>query len=93
MAAVLINRNRRIAIALRRERAGVAIIEHSPGRLLLQHLSDKELAEEWREHDYPLGKALDRFLAHAQEVGATKGALRAMERLRDDPLALAPRLL
>jgi hypothetical protein len=93
MATVLINRNRHIAIAIRRERAGVAIVEHSPGRLSLQHLTDKEFIEGWQEYDYPLEKALDRFLAHAQEVGATKGALNAIERLRTDPMALAPRLI
>ncbi len=93
MAAVLINRHRHIAIALRRERAGIAIIEHAPGRLCLQHLTDGEFVADWQEYDYPLDKALDRFLAHAQEVGATKSALRAIERLRLDKLALAPRLI
>ena len=90
---VLINRERHIAIAIRRERAGVAIVEHSPGRLSLQHLSDKEFQEEWQEYDYPLDKALDRFIAHANEVGATKQALKAIDRLRNDPVALAPRLI
>lgn len=93
MAAVLIDRSRRIAIAVRRERAGIAIVEHSPGRLCLRHLSDQEFIEEWREYDYPLERALDRFLAHAREVGATRGALGAIERLRTDPMALAPRLI
>jgi hypothetical protein len=93
MASVLINRSRHIAIAIRRERAGVAIVEHCSGRLSLQHLSDKEFIEGWQEYDYPLGQALDRFLLHAKEVGATKGALGAIEKLRGDPMALAPRLL
>lgn len=90
---VLINRERRIAIAIRRERSGVAIVEHSPGRLSLQHLSDKDFLAEWQEYDYPLDKALDRFMAHANEAGATKQALKAIERLRNDPVALAPRLI
>jgi len=93
MAAVLINRHRHIAIALRRERAGIAIIEHASGRLSLQHLTDREFVADWQEYDYPLDKALDRFIAHANEVGATKGALRAIERLREDKLALSPRLI
>lgn len=93
MAAVLINRNRHIAIALRRERAGIAIVEHTPGRLSLQHLSDREFVADWQEYDYPLDKALERFIAHAQEVGATKSALKAIERLREDKLALSPRLI
>ena len=71
MASVLINRNRHVALALRRETSGVTIVEHSAGRLTLQHLSDREFIEGWQEYDYPLDKLLDRFLLHAKEVGAT----------------------
>lgn len=93
MASVLINRSRHVAVALRREAAGVAIVEHSAGRLTVQHLSDRELIEEWQEYDYPLDKVLDRFLAHAREVGATKGAQNAIERLRGDAVLMAPKLI
>lgn len=93
MASVLINRNRHVAVAIRHGLTGVAIVEHSAGRLTLQHLSDKEFVEGWREYDYPLEKVLDRFLVHAKEVGATKGALNAIERLRGDSVAMAPKLI
>lgn len=93
MAAVLINRNRHVAVAIRRVASGVAIVEHAAGRLTLQHLSDKEFVEGWQEYDYPLEKVLDRFLAHAKEIGATKGALHAIEKLRGDSVLMAPRLL
>ncbi len=93
MASVLIDRNRHVAIALRRESAGVAIVLHSAGRLKLQHLSDKEFIEGWQEYDYPLEKVLDRFLAHAEEVGATKSAKNAIARLRADAVLMAPKLI
>lgn len=93
MASVLINCNRHVAVAIRRDPTGVAIVEHSSGRLMLQHLSDKEFIERWQEYDYPLEKVLDRFLVHAKEIGATKGALHAIEKLRRDSVAMAPKLI
>ena len=93
MASVLIDRNRHVAIALRRESAGVAIVEQTASMLTLQHLSDKEFIERWQEYDYPLEQVLDRFLAHAQVVGATRRAKNAIEKLRGDTAALAPKLI
>lgn len=93
MASALINRHRNIAVAVRRNRAGVAIIAHSAGKLALEQLSDRDFRDTWQEYDYPLDKLLDRFLAHARSVGATKGALTAILRLAADPMQTAPRLL
>lgn len=93
MAGALINRHRNIAVAVRRSRAGVSIIAHSAGKLVLQQLSDRDFRDSWQEYDYPLDKLLERFLAHARLVGATKGALAAIERLCADPMVTAPRLL
>ena len=93
MASVLINRHRNIAVAVRRSRAGVAIIAHSAGKLTLQRISDSDFRETWQEYDYPLDKLLDRLLMHARRIGATKGALNAIERLCDDPMVTAPRLI
>lgn len=90
---VLIDRNRHIAIALRRGRAGVVIVEHTPRRLACRALSEREFREDWQECDYPLAEAVERFLGFAASVGATRQALAALERLRGDPLALAPRLI
>ncbi len=93
MASALINRHRNIAVAVRRSRAGVAIIAHSAGKLTLQQLSDGDFRESWQEYDYPLDKLLERFLLHARLVGASKEALHAIERLCADPMVTAPRLL
>ena len=93
MASALINRHRNVAVAVRRNRAGVAIIAHSAGKLSLEQLSDQDFRDAWMEYDYPLDKLLERFLAHARDVGATKGALAAIERLAADPMLTAPRLL
>ena len=93
MASVLINRHRNIAVAVRRNRTGVAIIAHSAGKLTLQQLSDDDFRESWQEYDYPLDKLLGHLLMHARRIGATKGALNAIERLCADPMVTAPRLL
>lgn len=93
MASALINRHRNIAIAVRRNRDGVSIIAYDSGKLSLQLLSDGEFRESWQEYDYPLDKLLDRLLTHARRIGATKGALNAIERLCADPMVTAPRLL
>ncbi len=93
MASALINRHRNVAVAVRRNRAGVAIIAHSAGKLTLEQLSDRDFRDSWQEFDYPLDKLLERFLAHARQVGASKAALAAIERLCADPMVTAPRLL
>ena len=93
MASALINRHRNIAVAIRRSRKGVAIVAHEAGKLSLQHLPDREFLDTWQEYDYPLDQLLDRFLQHARDVGATKEARHAIESLRADAAALAPRLL
>lgn len=93
MASALINRHRNIALAIRRSRAGVAVIAHCAGKLSLQLLPPREFLESWQEYDYPLEQLLERFLAHARSVGASKAALNAIESLRADKAALAPRLL
>ena len=93
MASALINRHRNVAVAVRRSRAGVTIIAHSAGKLALQRISDSDFRDTWQEYDYPLDRLLERFLAHARLVGATKAALVAIERLCSDPMVTAPRLL
>lgn len=93
MASALINRHRNVAVAVRRNRTGVAIITHSAGKLALQHISDHEFRASWQEYDYPLDALLQRFLAHAERIGATKAARNAIERLCADPRVTAPRLL
>ena len=93
MASALINSHRNVAVAIRRSRRGVAIVAHDAGKLSLQHLPASEFAQTWQEYDYPLEQLLDRFLAHARTVGATKAALNAIVALRADAAALAPRLL
>ena len=93
MASALINRHRNVALAVRRSRSGVAIIAHGAGKLSLQVLADEDFRADWQEYDYPLDQLLARFLAHAREVGATKAALSAIERMCSDPMVTAPRLL
>lgn len=90
---VVINRNRHIALAVRRDKRGVVLVPMSSGHLSAEHLTDKEFAAEWQEYAYPLAKALGRFLTHMARHGATKEAREGLERLRDNPAALCERLV
>lgn len=90
---VVINRTRHIAIAVRRDRHGVVIVPMSSGSLSAVHLTDKEFASAWTEYNYSLEKALDRFLAHVSAKGATKEAQESLQKLKNDPVALAPRIV
>jgi hypothetical protein len=80
---VVFNRSRTTAIAVRRDAKGVVLIPMSAGLLHLLHLTDAEFQKDWKE--IPSGSlthALEKFLAHAERVGATKEAREALDELR-----------
>lgn len=89
---IVINRNRRIAIATRRDKHGILLVPFAAGALSLRHVSDKDFASEWEEHHCSIQEVLDRFLEHAKRWGATKEAMRALVRMRDDKANLSGRL-
>jgi hypothetical protein len=55
----------------------------SSGKLAAETVSFADFLAEWREVGYSLPKALDNFLRHAEEQGATAAAVRGLERLAE----------
>lgn len=83
MSSVVLNRQRNVALAVRRDRhrCCVLLIQMASGPLGLTRISDKEFAADWRVVPYPFSKALERFLEHAKEHSATAEARAVLERL------------
>lgn len=79
---VVINSHRTTAIVVRNYHGKVTLVPMKSGRLSAQTLAFEEFLAEWHEADYSLPKALDSFLHHAAEQGATAEAQRGLERLQ-----------
>lgn len=80
---VVINSHRTTAIVVRNVGGTVTLVPMASGRLSASRLSFAEFLAEWREVDYELPKALDNFLRHAAEQGATAEAAKGLERLAE----------
>lgn len=88
---VVINRNRVTAIVIRHDGGKVVLVPMTGGKLSALHLSARMFHEEWQETDYALTKALDVFLSHASERGASRETLSGLKRLRErDRVVVAP---
>jgi hypothetical protein len=79
---VVTNSHRTTAIVIRYDRDQVTLVPMKGGKLFAETLSFAEFRESWSEVDYALGKALDSFLAHAQERGASAEVVRGLNRLQ-----------
>ncbi|CAG1003391.1 hypothetical protein RHDC4_03380 [Rhodocyclaceae bacterium] len=79
---VVINSHRTTAIVVRNSHGKVTLVPMCSGRLAARTLAFGEFRAEWHETDYALPRALDSFLRHAAEQGATAEALRGLERLQ-----------
>jgi hypothetical protein len=80
---VVINSHRTTAIVVKNAGGKVTLVPMSSGRLSAETLSFAEFLAEWHEVDYSLPKALDNFLRHAEEQGATVAAAKGLERLAE----------
>jgi hypothetical protein len=78
---VVVNSHRTTAIVVRNTAGKITLVPMKSGRLAAQTLSFAEFLAEWHEVDYPLPQALDNFMHHVAEQGATVGAVRGLERL------------
>ena len=77
-AMVLIDRSGRTAILIRQTESALRLIEMDAGELALSRMSEDEFAERgFRPLDYPIGRAIRRFLAHAG--GVSEAARKALE--------------
>lgn len=85
------NRHRETAIVVRWSAGKVVLVTMSAGSLSALTLTEKKFRTEWHEIDYPLARALDQFLAHAERRGATQEALKGLTALKErDRMVIAP---
>ncbi len=80
---VVTNSHRTTAIVVRNAGGKVTLVPMSSGKLAAETLSFADFLAEWHEVDYALPKALDNFMRHAAEQGATAAAARGLERLAE----------
>ncbi len=79
---VVINSHRTTAIVIRNDGAYVTLVPMKSGKLFAQSVSFAEFRGEWREMTYALEEALDTFLSHAREQGASAEVVRGLNRLQ-----------
>jgi hypothetical protein len=79
---VVTNSQRTTAIVIRNDGERITLVPMKGGKLFAETLSFTDFREHWSETDYVLEKALDTFLAHAQERGASAEVVRGLTRLQ-----------
>ena len=79
---VVSDSHRTTAIVIRNDGARVTLVPMKGGKLFAETLSFSDFRAQWREEDYALEKALDMFLSHAQERGASAEVVRGLTRLQ-----------
>ena len=86
---VVTNHNRTNAIVIRCDGASVTLVPMKGGKLLACTLPFTEFRTEWQEIDYALDKALEIFLQHVTEEGASAEVVKGLTKLnaRDEQMA------
>ena len=79
---IVINPAHETAIVTRRDGQTVVLVRFRAGKLGCERLTESAFREQWQESHYPLRETLDRFFQHAQAYGATREAIKGLERLR-----------
>ena len=78
---VVINHNSSTAIVVSRKENGCyVLVPMSSGSLSAVQVTKRDFERDWKELNYPLSKAVERFLAHAKVHGATQAAMHGLER-------------
>lgn len=80
---VVTNSHRTTAIVVKNAGGKVTLVPMSSGKLAAITLDFAAFLAEWHEVDYSLPKALDNFLRHAEQQGATAAATKGLERLAE----------
>jgi hypothetical protein len=80
---VVTNSHRTTAIVVKNTGGKVTLVPMSSGKLSAVTLGFADFLAEWHEVDYALPKALDSFLRHASEQGATTAAVKGLEKLAE----------
>lgn len=75
---MVINKNRKTALAVRRTECAVAIIVMRSGKLSISYVKHHVFQKEWQELDGVLEHGISIFKDHAKKNGATLAAKRAL---------------
>jgi len=78
---VVTNSSRTTALVIRNDGHQVTVVPMKSGKLSARTLSFSEFRSEWSETDYALAQALETFMGHVREWGATAEAARGLEKL------------
>lgn len=78
---VVTNRNRTTAIVIRHDGHTVTLVPMKSGKLSACSLPLEKFASDWRETAYSLANALERFLRHARQKGASQEAIKGLTKL------------
>lgn len=78
---VVTNCHRTTAIVIRNDGSRVTLVPMKGGKLFAETLTFSQFLEAWSEVDCALEQALDTFLTHAQERGASAEVVRGLNRL------------
>lgn len=78
---VVTNSSRSTAIVIRNDGHQVTLVPMKSGKLAALTLSFAEFRGEWAETDYALSRALETFMAHVREWGATAEVARGLDKL------------
>ena len=79
---IVTNSRHETAIVVRRDGQTVTFVRFRAGKLACERLTETMFRTQWLESSYPLGKALDHFLAHIEAHGSTQEARKGLEKLR-----------
>ena len=89
---VVINRNRKTALAVRRTNCAVLMIVMRSGKLTTTYVKHQEFQTEWREIDDSLDHALATFSEHAAKSGATQAVKSALRKIAKEQESASLRL-
>lgn len=79
---IVTNRNRTTAIVIRHDGHTVTLVPMKSGKLSACNMPHEAFQRDWRETTHSLANALERFLRHARQQGASQEVMKGLTRLR-----------
>lgn len=76
------NHNRIAAIVIRHDGHMVTLVPMREGKLAARKLPHQDFIQEWHETSYSLPHALEKFLRHARQQGASEEVIKGLTRLQ-----------
>ena len=78
---VLMNRQRHIAIVVKKGKSSAHLVQMKPGKLKMSRCTARELVEKWSDADYPFDRAVAKLLDIGKQHGFTDETRKALEKL------------